>query len=234
MPIGGIEFFWLLSRPGSKFVKNNFTLYQDCVIEALDNYAKERGGWKKHVRKSAGEGYSMPVFLSYGEDINDGYADTKGPTAIIPDYFYAIRDFQFNPDFIVDSENKARKMMGVPNIGEGWVSETVLFYKIKEAFSNTEVIQHGRPIWLDRQHFDIWMPEKKVAVEYHGQQHFTPVEFFGGEKAFDEGVKRDEKKATLAKENGVNLIIVTEGYDIDEVIKQVKDNPFSAQNNLYT
>ena len=45
-------------------------------------------------------------------------------------------------------------------------------------------MQHGRPNWLGRQHFDVGFQEENIAVEYQGAQHDKPVDYFGGEKAF--------------------------------------------------
>ena len=120
-----------------------------------------------------------------------------------------------------DSANELRTKKGVPKIGEGWVSETALFQKIKSSFPELEVLQHGRPRWLGRQHFDIWIPAAKVAVEYHGAQHFRPIEFFGGEKTFKETQERDKKKIAVAKKNGVSVLVVTEemsGVEIEELV----------------
>ena len=78
------------------------------------------------------------------------------------------------------------------------------------------MIHHGQPKFLSRWHLDVWIPELKIGVEYRGSQHYEPIEFFGGQKAFDENLKRDERK--LCKENGVKLIEVREGYSIDELI----------------
>lgn len=115
-------------------------------------------------------------------------------------------------------ENLLRSNKGLPKIGEGWISETTLFYLLKEKFDLYEIIQHGSPTWLGRQHLDIWIPELKIGIEYQGAQHDKPVEFFGGQKAFDENLKRDARKRQLCKENGVKLIEVREGYSIDELI----------------
>ena len=115
-------------------------------------------------------------------------------------------------------QNKFRLSRGIPRIGEGWVSETNLYYLIKQKFDQYEIIQHGSPTWLGRQHLDIWIPELKIGLEYQGAQHDKPVEFFGGQIAFEENLKRDERKRQLCKENGVKLIEVREGYSIDELI----------------
>lgn len=121
-----------------------------------------------------------------------------------------------------EAENEFRINIGARKIGESWISETELFYKIKNALTDMVVIHHGRPDWLGRQHFDIWIPELKCAIEYQGQQHDKPIEFFGGEKAFKQNQRRDILKREKASKNNVKLIEVRPGYDLDEVINQIK------------
>lgn len=93
-----------------------------------------------------------------------------------------------------EAENNLRVSIGGKQIGEGWISETELFYRVKEHFKNLKVIHHGRPKFLGQQHFDIWIPEIKVAIEYQGAKHNEPIEFFGGKEAFLNNKKRDELK----------------------------------------
>ena len=119
------------------------------------------------------------------------------------------------------AENYFRKNIGVPAIGEGWVSETHLFYEIKNRL-DCEVIHHGKPKWLGRQHFDIWIPSLNVAIEYQGTQHDKPVDFFGGEKAFKENQKRDKKKRELCLKHNVRLIEVRKGYVLQEIIDEIQ------------
>lgn len=119
-----------------------------------------------------------------------------------------------------EAENKYRLSIGAKKIGESWISETELFYKLKKSLKE-EVIHHGRPEWLGRQHFDIWIPELNVAIEYQGKQHDQPVDFFGGEEAFKENQKRDARKKKKCEENNVRLIEIREGYDLDELINQI-------------
>ena len=121
-----------------------------------------------------------------------------------------------------EAENSYRLNIGAKKIGESWISETELFYKIKNIYSDLEVIQHGRPTWLGRQHFDIWIPKLNTAIEYQGQQHDKPIEFFGGIEAFEKGVKRDLLKKEKCKENKVNLIEVREGYDLNKIINEIE------------
>ena len=92
---------------------------------------------------------------------------------------------------IFHNENEFRTSRGVPRIGEGWVSETNLYYELKSHFENETVIHHGKPKWLGNQHVDIWFPKFKIGVEYQGKQHFEPIEFFGGEESFIRNQERD-------------------------------------------
>ena len=124
-----------------------------------------------------------------------------------------------------NAENRARSQANLPNIGEGWIGETQLYNEIKQAIGEKEVIQHGSPKFLGRQHFDIWIPKKSVAIEYQGEQHFKPIDFFGGKDAYEITRRRDEKKKALCEENGVSLIYVREGYDIADVISRINRRP---------
>ncbi len=122
-----------------------------------------------------------------------------------------------------DAENRARRSAGIPHIGEGWVSETTLFHQVKAAFPGTDVLHHAQPPWLGRQHLDIFIPNFKVAIEYQGPQHDRPIEFFGGQDQLQETKRRDRIKFRKCLNNGVVLMYVREGYDLEAIIKQLKE-----------
>jgi hypothetical protein len=110
------------------------------------------------------------------------------------------------------AENEVRAAHGIAAVGEAWVSETELLYRVRNVLGNkVEVLAHGRTVWLGKQHLDIWIPSLAVAIEYHGLQHFQAVDFFGGEEGFRKVQERDEKKRALCQKNGVRLIEVA--YD---------------------
>lgn len=134
----------------------------------------------------------------------------------------------FNPSVINinplrEIENIMRESKDLPKIGEGWISETTLFYEIKNSFPKLNIIHHGKPQWLGRQHFDIWLPEINCAIEYQGLQHFKPIEYFGGEESHLMNVKRDIEKREKAKNNNVTLIEVLPDYDINLIIKRIEN-----------
>lgn len=120
-----------------------------------------------------------------------------------------------------EGEDTFREERGIAKVGKGWIAETELFYLIKAAHPGEVVEHHARPPWLGRQHLDIYLPGRGVALEYQGAQHDRAVEFFGGEEAFQATLRRDERKRHLCRKYGVRLIYVREGYDPAKVISEV-------------
>ena len=59
---------------------------------------------------------------------------------------------------------------------------------------------------LGYQSLDIYIPSKKIAIEYQGQQHYKSVSHFGGKKALENSKARDINKKELCLNNGVKLI----------------------------
>lgn len=124
---------------------------------------------------------------------------------------------------LIKAEDMYRENLGMPKIGEGWISETELFYLIKSTFAEHEVKQHGRPKWLGRQHLDIYFPELNIAIEYQGAQHYRAIDFFGGEEALRKTMERDEQKRAKCLANNCILIHVEESYkysDVESAIRQ--------------
>jgi len=120
------------------------------------------------------------------------------------------------------AEDLYRESIGMPKIGEGWISETELFYKISDYFKDDEVIHHASPKWLGQQHLDIYFPKWNIGIEYQGAQHFEPVEFFGGQEAFEKTVERDIRKKNLCKKHNCYLIYAEEGYDFSEITTKIE------------
>ncbi|MEK7484266.1 MAG: hypothetical protein AABZ60_08035, partial [Planctomycetota bacterium] len=124
-------------------------------------------------------------------------------------------------DTFNDAENHIRNKLGLPRIGEGWISETIAFYTLKNALPNELIIQHAKPTWLGRQHLDIFLPKRGIAIEFQGEQHFRPVEFFGGLATFEANLERDKRKRELCKANNCRLIEIEKGYDFESLLSKI-------------
>lgn len=142
--------------------------------------------------------------------------------------FYRFSESEIISETIInltrEAENTVREEYGIPRIGEGWVAETELYYNIKKEFPRYEVIHHARPKWIGKQHLDIFIPKKKVAIEYQGSQHYKPIDFFGGQKAFEANKRRDKAKKQKCTKNKVKFIEVSKNYKIKELIEQIKNH----------
>jgi len=122
------------------------------------------------------------------------------------------------------AENAVREEHELPRVGEGWISETELFYMVKEyLYEKFEVLHGESPKFLGRQHLDIYIPKLLLAIEYQGAQHYEPVEFFGGEEAFEKSQERDQRKKKLCEKNNVKLLYVKKGYNFKELTSKIEE-----------
>mgnify|MGYP006111206495 CR=1 FL=1 len=103
-----------------------------------------------------------------------------------------------------------------------WKSQNRLFSLLKSVFKNYVIHEDYSPEFLKLQRYDVWFPDLNIAVEYNGLQHYEPVDFFGGEEGLEKQLEYDEKKQKLSDQNGVNLFIVNEGYDLELLVNDIK------------
>ena len=54
--------------------------------------------------------------------------------------------------------------------------------------------------------YDFYLPDLNILIEFHGIQHYEPVEYFGGIDEFKKILERDAFKRSLAREYGIPLI----------------------------
>ena len=90
--------------------------------------------------------------------------------------------------------------------------------------------------WLKNDSYmflDFYLPEYNIGIECQGIQHFNPIEYFGGNDAFESTRDRDILKQKLCKEHNIEILYYTdvklEEYpydvitDLDELIKKIKN-----------
>ena len=105
-------------------------------------------------------------------------------------------------------QNFTRAEFGVRAVGDGWVSETQLYRIICQLFPGEQVLRHHRPDWMEGLELDVYVPGRRLALEYQGQQHFHPIKAWGGEEALVQLQGRDARKAEICREVGVHLVTI--------------------------
>jgi hypothetical protein len=249
---GHINEFWLnldqLYRYGFNRFINQFNKFKTVQLEFIDN---ELNNYTEN---------SIYGLLK-GADLHTKYQNLKGnelnvqllkfrfnnsPTNEPICYNHFVRSLKMNPmEYLINKEhlddyiqasfdpiNKVRELLNLPKLGEGWISETKLYYQLKKHFNEHVVLQHLKPKWLGRQHFDIYFPNLNIAIEYQGRQHFEAIEYFGGESAFKKNQERDNRKRKLSIENCCDLIYVESGYIFSEVIEEITKSKNFMKNNI--
>jgi hypothetical protein len=165
------------------------------------------GGWNNGIDFPEGHRFyknKLPVLKYLGEY-----------STIRPDCLLGILGEKIDFSSIV--ENNVRDKLELPRLGEGqWFGEISLLNRIK-SLTSEEVIHQWSPNWLGRQRIDIAIPSLNLAFEYNGQQHYMPVDFFGGKDAYSATLKRDEMKRRKCKENNIKLIEIKYDSSEDEV-----------------
>ena len=102
---------------------------------------------------------------------------------------------------------------------------------LKKTFLNECWEWETSPNWLGTQRFDIYCKRVNLAIEYNGEQHYHPVEIFGGELGYIKCVERDKLKKQLCKENNCTLYVIK--YDNVDYNKIREDITKILNNNLY-
>lgn len=125
---------------------------------------------------------------------------------------------------------------GCPICGAKYnISELSLLDKLKNTF-NDVIYQQPLSSLIGKktlQRLDFFIPQYNIGIEFHGRQHFEPVEVFGGEKEFNEILKRDLNKFNLCKNNGIKIKYISKCIkndyfekvynDFEELIKDIKN-----------
>ena len=70
--------------------------------------------------------------------------------------------------------------------------------------------------------FDFYIPSLNACIEYDGEQHYKPIEVFGGEIGYAKTKRHDEIKTHFCKDNNINLIRIPywEFNNIENILKQ--------------
>lgn len=104
--------------------------------------------------------------------------------------------------------------------------------KIKELLdkSDIEYIQQYKILINDlfcknkKMFVDFYIQSKNTIIEFNGAQHYTSVDYFGGQKIYEKQILRDEYLKSYCKEHKIKLIEIpySKYGEIEEILKQNK------------
>jgi hypothetical protein len=124
------------------------------------------------------------------------------------------------------AENAARLAVGYPLIGQKWISEVTLYRTIRSLLASRLTFHHYQGKELEGQEIDIWIPSLKLAIEYHGPQHFQALPAWGGERALAAAKERDARKRALLKRLNYHLVEFSHDEQFTEETVVERIGPF--------
>jgi len=103
------------------------------------------------------------------------------------------------------------------SIGE----EYIKLYLDKEKISYIRQKGFDECRYINKLSFDFYLPELNTLIEFDGIQHYKPIKHFGGNKEYNDVVKRDECKNKWCLENKIKLIRISylDKTKIDDILK---------------
>lgn len=101
-----------------------------------------------------------------------------------------------------------------------WLEQNHLEYKHQYSFNDLKGVG-GKKLRFD---FAIFNSNKEIIllIEFQGNQHFKPIEWFGGEETFNTLVKNDKLKVEYCKEKALPLLIIK--YNELNYIEEILEN----------
>lgn len=71
--------------------------------------------------------------------------------------------------------------------------------------------------------FDFYLPHLNLCIEYDGELHFQPIEFFGGKKSYQKQLYLDNIKNQFCHDNHINLLRISflQFNDIETILNNL-------------
>ncbi len=125
-----------------------------------------------------------------------------------------------------DAEIALRDYLGMPMAREKWPAESELFRIVTSLFDYAQVLHHYRGPELFGQEHYLYIPHLRLAIEYHGAEHFQSLQGWGGEEGLAKRMTGDAVKRKLAERHAVSQLEFTHHDSIDPETVRAQLLPF--------
>lgn len=103
------------------------------------------------------------------------------------------------------ARTEVQNMLGVSR----WKREAELYAVVRKLYPERRVEREAQPYWLGKMRLDVYVPELALAFEHMGEQHYRPIQHFGGPDSHRRTIERDAAKRKLCAANGVRVVDVS-------------------------
>ena len=106
-----------------------------------------------------------------------------------------------------------RQLLGLPRKGKP-IGELILLRAVREVFEGETVLHRYRGKEMEQLELDVFVPGRKLAFEYQGEQHFEQLPHWHDKAGFLQQQQRDERKRKLCAYWGYSLLHFESGDDL--------------------
>lgn len=147
----------------------------------------------------------------YGDEIKviSGYTDMRTSAKFIN--IESGVEFTALPTNVIQGYSLGRKISNGEFVIKDWLDTNKVYYEYQYSFSD-----------LKRKPFDFYVPDKNTLIEYDGEQHYKPIDYFGGEDKYKKQVKTDKSKTSYCNKNKIELIRIPY-WKFDEINTILED-----------
>jgi hypothetical protein len=123
--------------------------------------------------------------------------------------------------FLVTPDNHANSNKGCPFCNESKGEQKIAFFLKENQISYIEQYPPPGCRNINQLYCDFFLPQYNLIIEYQGEQHYLPIDFFGGEEVFKANQYRDRLKRDYCKNNNIKeLEISYKDFDrVEEILK---------------
>jgi len=124
--------------------------------------------------------------------------------------------FNGNSDYALSAKIIKKLIEHVETVSDPIDKHHAFGWMAKRFYKERKFDQHAM-----QRTIDVWLPELRIAVEYHGPQHFEAMEHFGGEVALEATKRRDALKRAACERMGVQLYELTSPDQVSTAIDEI-------------